>query len=340
MEPEESSSPQSEKSEKPRGEKSRVLTALSALALPVVGALSCQVLPRAPEEAQADVTHGAVHSDQHHFFSRPFKCVSLNAWGKPDYITGMAPSRFEEVARFLEQEEVDVVALQEVWFERSREIFLHLRGVDVAESPFRDSLFLKSGLVTVSRFPIRESLSYRFTAESGIQALAEKGALFSALELPGNETLHVWNIHLQSGNESAHIREKQVEELCEWIEAKDDGSPLLVMGDFNCGPGSDAFDRFVLSLQDKGHIEVSNVGSTYDPSLNSFASGEESLVLDFVVSVTRSPLAGSPRFDRIFDEDDLVSDHFGIFSQMSFTERRETPLAVAKWVDTPEEPKE
>lgn len=331
-----------EKAELQTPTRSKLIAGLSALALPALGGLSCNMAPRAPEQAQADVLHGASPAHESSLFAQPpLKVVSLNTWGKPKFITGLSSDRFEDVAQFLRQEEIDVVALQEVWFEDAREIFLSLEGVDVAESPFRNSLFLKNGLATVSRFPILESLSYRFTAESGIQALAEKGALFTVLELSASEHMHVWNVHLQSGDSSATIRDKQVKELCDWIEEQDDGSPLLVLGDFNCSPGSEAFDQLLLSLQKKGEVEVSSVGATYDPELNTYATGEVPLTLDFVVSVTRSKAEKvTCQFDRIFDESEFISDHFGVLSEISFSRSHDIRLAQNLEAHTLKEPKE
>ncbi len=328
--------------EKKPAARSKVVAGLSALALPALGALSCNVVPRAPEQARADVLRGALSVAEDAHFSQPcLKVVSLNTWGKPKFITGLSSERFEDVAHFLKREEIDVVALQEVWFEEARKIFLSLEGVDVAESPFRNSLFLKNGLATISRFPILESLSYRFTAESGVQALAEKGALYTALQLSADEHMHVWNVHLQSGDSSTTIREEQIRELCEWIEEQDDGSPLLILGDFNCAPGSEAFDQLLLALQNMGHIEVSSVGTTYDPERNVYALGETPLTLDFVISVTRSTQQEvSFHFDRIFDESEVVSDHFGVLSEITFSDSLDTRLAQGLAARILEEPKE
>lgn len=310
----------------------RSLTAgLGVLALPVIGFFSREVVDGAPEESPAQIFHGVKEQAAQLLADSDLSVMALNVWGKPEFITGTSDERFQIIKRYLEEEQLDLVALQEVWFKSAEDPFRAIEGVDLALSPYHRSIFQKSGLLTLSRFPIERAKSYSFEAESGFQALSEKGALFCEIVLPEQKRAYVWNIHLQSGTESEWLRVRQVKQLLDWIvreqEAQDKNPDcLLVLGDFNCGPGSQAFSNLKSGLSAFGNLMVSEVGDTYVPGENNYAEGSKPSAFDHIL-VLGNKAAEQIKFSRVFDKGAvspaIVSDHYGVLANLSFPEFRQ-----------------
>ena len=57
---------------------------------------------------------------------------------------------------------------------------------------------LNSGLLTLSKYPIKATKFFPFKAGSGVDALAEKGVLYCKIELSDMQAMHLFNTHTQA----------------------------------------------------------------------------------------------------------------------------------------------
>lgn len=65
-------------------------------------------------------------------------------------------------------------------------------------------------------------------------------AHFIRIGTSGGGTLDFWNTHFHHEQDDAghKMRQEQAERLCAWINVRSHGSPVVLVGDFNCVPGT------------------------------------------------------------------------------------------------------
>lgn len=116
-----------------------------------------------------------------------------------------------------------------------------------------------SGLWTFSRFPIREVFFHQFTKNGamldtrGGDWWTGNGVGLARLELAEGQFVDVYNTHMICGLGgpalSAH-RHVQVREYAAFVQgATPENVPALLLGDFNCGPGSAEFEFLGYTLR-------------------------------------------------------------------------------------------
>jgi endonuclease/exonuclease/phosphatase family metal-dependent hydrolase len=115
-----------------------------------------------------------------------------------------------------------------------------------------------SGLAIASVYPISRSASEPFSrrACAGFDCLANKGALFASVRIPGApEELEVFNTHMNAQRASRvsprrhlPVHRAQVRELSDFMaEARAPGAPVILGGDFNMRGSEPRFDVFLAS---------------------------------------------------------------------------------------------
>jgi len=101
--------------------------------------------------------------------------------------------------------------------------------------------FLDSGVVTLSKYPIKETDTHHYTSSVLIDSFAPKIVLWTLVKLP-QFYLHVFNTHMQSTHtgwsteQTAMARARQMEELAFFVRQKMNAHPhatALICGDFN-----------------------------------------------------------------------------------------------------------
>ena len=218
----------------------------------------------------------------------PLHVVTYNIHLLPDIAAHVAGKRSEPKYRaqaIAEQlTEYDIIGICEAFDRKHTQTFLdefHANSSTpfvVAKGPTRSgSHMIGGGLLLLSRFPIEETHTTTYShasrfLTSGFKAdgFAAKGALHARVRLGSDDSAVVdcFLTHLESQSKSA--REKQIEELAEFItvhSTKD--NPIMVMGDFNVtaddtvGPGnadSDTpYQRLCSALSHNGR-ELVDVG--------------------------------------------------------------------------------
>lgn len=181
-----------------------------------------------------------------HFCPEPVaevRVATVNVWGLPWPLTPRRRTRMATVARWLDDEDFDVVAIQEAWRGTRR----HLPTLTWPDTEG------DSGLALYTDHP-HESLGFHaFDAGAGVDRFKRKGVWWSRLEIDGAAWV-VGVLHLQAGQgtKSRTARAAQVDQVI----ASAPAGRLLLLGDFNLHRG-DPVDRAAAErLEQAGFQEV------------------------------------------------------------------------------------
>jgi endonuclease/exonuclease/phosphatase family metal-dependent hydrolase len=103
--------------------------------------------------------------------------------------------------------------------------------------------FLDSGVLTLCKYPIKETDTLHYSSSVLIDSYAPKIVLWSLVKLPQHARyFHVFNTHMQSthtgwsAEQTVRARAHQVEEMAFFVRKKmslHPGAPALICGDFN-----------------------------------------------------------------------------------------------------------
>ena len=159
----------------------------------------------------------------------------------------------DRIAELLVELKPDIVCLQEGFVSGDISLIREpLRDIGLRFAIYYPSGVVGSGLWILSRFPIRETYFKRFSKNGvfhdtrGGDWWAGKGVAFARLELSEDKYLDLYNTHMICNlgpQELRAHRMDQARELAEFAGATTpDSIPAIVLGDFNCGPGSAEFN--------------------------------------------------------------------------------------------------
>jgi len=183
--------------------------------------------------------------------------LSYNLYCLPWLATMFSPSSCplssQRSAKFLEHvTSYDILALQEVWDPRYRQVekYARLNNMHVVGSSapsVRNYLklrFFGGGLMIISKYPIVDHQELVFESGTSSDGFVTKGVLYAKVQVGPSSFVHVFNTHLQASygyefdfktNPFASIRKKQLHKLASFIKkvTSSDHHPIVVMGDFN-----------------------------------------------------------------------------------------------------------
>lgn len=210
----------------------------------------------------------------------------------------------EALARVIEAEDPDIVALQEVsrgWVINgtvdSLGWLVNRLGMPAIYGPTAGPLW---GNALLTRLPVDQSESVPLPTSD---LLLQRGYIRAIVDLGGNESLDVVATHYHHLDDGGPIRVLESEAL---LRALDDVSSVVVMGDLNGRPG----DPEIEMLRDAGLVEVLQVAGV-TPGYT-YSSDEPFERIDYIW--TSPDLAGPspvpPTDVRITTG--TASDHFGI----------------------------
>jgi endonuclease/exonuclease/phosphatase family metal-dependent hydrolase len=249
--------------------------------------------------------------------------LTYNVWGLPKpFLTD--PSRFSEIAQAIPATDADIVAFQEAFTSRTDEL-MHARG------PGKPGpLMTNSGLLVISRWPIIQREEIIYSACSGSDCIANKGALYLRIRLDENQDLDVFATHMNA-SDTGEIRVHQTKELAQFIRVFSGRRPLILLGDLNTRPNSEIFahlgglgirdshDEFVAA--NPGIPPHERLGYTVDRARNPLAgkhpvSGKIDYVL--VRDLPEQPIC-TRQSKLAFDKpanNRFLSDHFGVLATL------------------------
>eukprot|EP00903_Cladosiphon_okamuranus_P006562 g6410.t1 len=250
------------------------------------------------------------------------RVLTQNLWGLP-VVSRCLEARVHAFAKTLGGG-WDVVALQEVWHARERDA---LRSAALAAglrysrhfehgcgAPVLGQGMGGTGLLVLSRFPIAESVFWRFSANGQpyqlqhADYLGGKGVGLARVHTPaGAVDLYVSHLHAdysrakdstEPDRYKAH-RVAQAFELAHIIRLTSRSPLVLLLSDLNAGPESMAYglQRSVAGLEDAfAEAKPAEVGHTCEATDNMFSNGRDSPArLDYVLFKALPPPLCAPQ---------------------------------------------
>lgn len=163
--------------------------------------------------------------------AREIKALSYNVWGLPFPIAKRL-KRLQLIRNKIPEYQADIVALQEVFTKKAKRILKQTHYPFVAKGPKGTTLKFSSGLALLSKFPIIESKTIKYHQCQGWDCKANKGVLFSRLDL-GDEHLDVYVTHLNAEGKDHHSRLNQINQMIRFVQDNSVGNKTLFLGDFN-----------------------------------------------------------------------------------------------------------
>lgn len=160
------------------------------------------------------------------------------------------------------------------------------------------------GLAIVTRLPIVDSAVLNL---QGNERVAQR----VTIELPGGSVFDVYNLHLAHRGEDQPLRDRQVDLLLSWAEARR-GRPAIVAGDFNADPDSTAIRAMSAAFR-SAHVVVHGAEPRFTAPADSGPGQGRALDYIFVsedIKVLSCDLAFGPvqRANRLV----YPSDHLGL----------------------------
>lgn len=248
--------------------------------------------------------------------------------------TGNARARLRALAGLLEQSDLDVACLQEVFLRPNLNLLRTLTPSfpHAAWTPMGP--FVRGGLLTISRHPIRSISSAVYKQRGRVTTIAaadrfiRKGLLATTIGVAGR-TVAVINTHLlanyaddwSDGGDYATRQAAELEQLAGAVAGVDPALPLLVVGDLNVPGGTWLFDRF---LEATGLVDARAPGAT--ATFRPRPEGPPTHELDHVL--WRPPQKGSLEVETrlLFDQPVRLasgrtahlSDHLGIEARVRY----------------------
>ncbi len=206
------------------------------------------------------------------------RVASYNVFAVP-VVASDIDERLAAIAERLSAREVDIVLLQELWYEREAGL---VAPRFQAAGLTHQRHYPAGGLWIGSRHPLRESRFARFSAGRApwvpwhLDWIADKGLAHVMVDTPAGE-LMVANTHLQSSYLSGDYRAiqlSQMTELSDWIgpcgAAPCNGiAPLILAGDLNTTPNALAL-RMLLA---RSAVEPSSVAFDLDHLMHRSGNG-------------------------------------------------------------------
>ncbi|MDP0500577.1 MAG: endonuclease/exonuclease/phosphatase family protein [Verrucomicrobiota bacterium JB022] len=211
-----------------------------------------RVVLRAPDEVPTSVNVGNIPSLERNYPTRRLRVMTYNVHHCQGVDLRLDLPR---IARIIRRFAPDVVALQEVDVdvERSRRSdqpkdLAEMLGYHHAFLPVRPHGSGKYGIALLTResLEIRQAQNY---VQDRVDSRRElRGSLWIELKIDGR-LVHVFNTHwgLHPGERSRQARQLL---NSQWLHQVDDDSPLVVMGDFNALPQTQAYRLMAEKLRD------------------------------------------------------------------------------------------
>jgi endonuclease/exonuclease/phosphatase family metal-dependent hydrolase len=282
--------------------------------------------------------------------------LSLNTFGLPKPVGKAIAERHLRIGQAVG--EYEIVGFQETFSKESQNL---AKGAAVAglsyhiHTPSAQRL-LSSGLSTFSTYEILESDFKAFHYSSHADALAQKGVSFTRLNLPGIGPVDVYNTHFQAKKDAAdgpldrlllkatsllipgfdmprdEIRAHNAQVLLDLIAEKDQGYPMLVLGDFNTRDDQPVYEQLTAAgLRDSfQEANPADPGYTSDGKTNPYKSNPDNRKrVDYVFyrpgeNIDLQVISSSLAFDKAIDGL-YVSDHYGVHTRFVFQPKATQP---------------
>lgn len=235
---------------------------------------------------------------------------NINQWPNP-LTVARDRRRLQQVREAIA--DFDVVCIQECWSATAQEIrdALPHHYLDGARSRFG----LGSGLLTLSRHPLRQRGHDRYRSAAVPDSLAAKGMTYVQLDLPGFGEVIVVNTHLQA-RRFPGVRARQMDELGRFVRDRTAGTPTVLAGDLNARIQSEEFTRLRDALDFRDAFEERPVADP-DPARTRFGAGARRI--DHVLLLKDTNATVEVADSGALGGSDDASDHRGLHVRLRLT---------------------
>lgn len=240
--------------------------------------------------------------------------------------------RADSMINILNQEDVDVLVLQEVFDRKAKK---KLRSGLKKRYPYSagpgHSPFLKqsSGVMIFSRFPIYYDEFLPFKECEAVDCWAKKGALYAEIFVNNQKKIQVIGTHMQSktGFLYNYTRNQQLKSIYKMSKMnKEEGVPIVYAGDFNISE-SDSLYEGMLALFKAGKMNLwgrqrSSIDSENDIRSEKGEGGDD--LIDFILLDPNRTGASLINTDIIRYQAKLskrkrdLSDHYAVKSYLVY----------------------
>lgn len=187
------------------------------------------------------------------------KVATFNVWGL--YISRNRHTRMQAIAEKLRQSDYSIIGLQEVWIRKDYEYLAGELSTTFPYSYYFKSGQMGSGMVTFSKYPIKQAMFHRFLLNGQAHHIwhgdwwSGKGVGLTRIQISETFSVNFYNTHLHAeyNKESeAYLghRISQMQQLFQFVQMSSavpetEKFMNIVAGDLNTYPGCFSFDLFL-----------------------------------------------------------------------------------------------
>lgn len=172
--------------------------------------------------------------------------LTWNTWGLPAPVGTDLRKRFQAMLGVVGG--FDFVGLQETFTSEAKALLTHELYPYSHRHESTAFMRLNSGLSVLSRHRILETDFVPFDKCGDSDCLAQKGVLFTRIEVAGLGPVDIYNTHYQAHSPYVKERLHDNEVLARFVRRKDVGHPTFLMGDFNFREGGQEYQDLMLRL--------------------------------------------------------------------------------------------
>lgn len=244
--------------------------------------------------------------------------LNLHGWLEENQM-----DKFEKIAEFIDKNEIDVIAFQEVNQHKESEVVYDNIRKDNPSLIIRYFLQKKEknynfvwdwahygydvyeeGVSILTRFNIEKSIS-KYVSENNDITFWKSRKAIKATVLKENKKINFISCHLGWFGDEEEPFEKQIVTLDKFI--KEDEGLTFVMGDFN-NPDNDKGYELIRKIGLNDLYQNKDTGYTIIENIAGWEDNEKGLRIDYIFSNEKLDVLESK---VIFDKE-RVSDHFGV----------------------------
>ncbi len=263
-------------------------------------------------------------------FSAPICAVQVGveiAWLKIHNTSDDNQDRVQCLLNKIVDEDIkyDIIALQEIWktpFNNSS--YYDVRdsvnslGYDYFEGPSDSGVEMNSGLILLVKNQLKVQKHFGrevFNDSGGDDSYSQKGFTLTQVRLSANEDeyIYVVNTHLQAPEQDREIRQKQINQLLNFIYSNTEVThPIILMGDLNiiADANNDEYSSFQQTLSgfddifEPGNIDFYTINSNTNFLKKEWGDkgGSEFKRLDYIL------IRQGTRYGIIYDDRKLEND--------------------------------
>lgn len=245
--------------------------------------------------------------------------LSYNVHGLPAAITGDdTPARIAELSTMLN--DFPLVALQEDWDAENHQVILDNTAHpydDYFDEKIEDDKQYGAGLTFLSALEFLDVQGTHYLECNGYldgasDCFASKGFQFIELPLNAEQSIHIYNTHLEAGggDEDNAARDTQITQLLEAFAANSSDTPMIFLGDTNLHYDDPADAPLLNRLTDAGLEEVCPLVDCPEPNWI------DKIFIRSSSSVTLTALEWKHEAEFVDAEGVALSDHPAVSAQI------------------------